>query len=255
MPLLGTLDLAPVTASLPRLNDLDTEAWSLPRAETLQVLFEVPRATQALLPPALHPAVPSYAVFAFTRYPDSPVGPFNLAALRLACRAGAHPRGLVLGAVASTAEAASALRERWGLPAVAGEVSLVRRHDRISGIALRDGSTVLEATLIDPEPIAGGDVQFINWLTLVHAPLDGALKPLLVQVDPRHTIQRAERGRPELGRFDPAAWNAGAVHPTDPILAVACTSDTDLPRIRFVMETEVPVVRGTRRIRENREGE
>jgi hypothetical protein len=29
--------------------------------------------------------------------------------------------------------------------------------------------------------------------------------------------------------------------------------DTDLPRIRFVMDPEVPVVRGTRRIRESRE--
>lgn len=255
MPLFGTLDLARLTAQLPSLRDLDTEAWALPRAETLQVAYEVPRETQALLPPALHPAVPSYAVFTVTRYPDSPVGPFNLAALRLACRAGAHPRGLVLGAVASSADAALALRERWGLPAVTGEVSLVRRHDRISGIALRDGATVLEATLIDPEPIAGGDVQFINWLTLVRAPLDGALKPLLVQVDPRHTIHRAERGRPAIGRFDPTAWNAATVRPTDPILAVATTSDTDLPRIRFVMDTELPVVRGTRRIRETRDGE
>ena len=30
------------------------------------------------------------------------------------------------------------------------------------------------------------------------------------------------------------------------------SSDTDLPRIRFVMDVEVPVVRGTRRIRESR---
>jgi hypothetical protein len=29
--------------------------------------------------------------------------------------------------------------------------------------------------------------------------------------------------------------------------------DTDLPRIRFVMNPEVPVVRGTRRIRDSRE--
>lgn len=255
MPLFGTFDLARFASSLPRIRDLDTESWALPRAETLQVLFEVPRETQSMLPPALHPALPSYAVFAFTRYPESPVGPFNLAVLRLACRAGAHPRGLVLGAVASASEAASALRQRWGIPAVAGEVSIVRRHDRISGIALREGTVAMEAALIDPEPIAASDVQFINWLTLAQAPLDGELKPLLIQVDPRHTIHKAERGRPELGRFDAAAWNAGQVRATDPILATACTSDTDLPRIRFVMDPEIPVVRGTRRIRENREGE
>ena len=120
MPLYGTLELAPEAADLPTLRDLDTEAWHLPKAEILQLLFEVPSATQALLPRAVHPAVPAYAVIAVTRYGESPVGPFTLAALRLGCRAGAHPRGYVLGAVASSAAAASALRERWGLPVVPG---------------------------------------------------------------------------------------------------------------------------------------
>ena len=39
------------------------------------------------------------------------------------------------------------------------------------------------------------------------------------------------------------------------IVATVCESDTDLPRIRFVMDTEIPVFKGTRRIREAREGE
>jgi hypothetical protein len=255
MPLFGTLDLAPLATALPSLPDLDTEAWSLPGAESLQVIFEVPRETTALLPPALHPALPSYAVFAITRYPESPVGPFNLATVRLGSRAGAHPRGHVLGAFASTRAAADALRARWGVPVAAGEVSLVRRHDRITGLALRDGRVVLACGLIDPEPISGGDVQFINWVTLARAPLDGETKPLLIQVDPRHTIHKAERGRPEVSRFDAAAWNAPGVRPVHPVMATACTSDTDLPRIRFVMDPAVPVVRGTRRIRESREGE
>ena len=255
MPLFGTLDLAPLASGLPRLRDLDTESWTLPRAESLQVMYEVPRDTTALLPPALHPALPSFAVFAFTRYPESPVGAFDLATVRLGCRAGAHPRGLVLGAVASTAPAAEALRARWGLPVVAGEVSLVRRHDRITGLALRDGKVVLECALLDPEPIAGGDVQFINWVTVANAPREGGVAPLLLQVDPRHTIHKAERGRPVVSRFEADAWSARGVRPVHPIVATACTSDTDFPRIRFVMDPSVPVVRGTRRIRESREGE
>jgi hypothetical protein len=255
MPLFGTLDLVRADASLPRVDDLDTEAWPLPRAETLQVIYEVPRETTALLPPALHPALPSYVAFGFTRYPESPVGAFNLATVRLGSRAGAHPRGLVLGAIASTEAAARALRARWGLPVVAGDVSLVRRHDRITGLASRDGRVVLECGLIDPEPISGGDVQFINWVTLARAPLDGSTSPLLIQVDPRHTIHKAERGRPEIGRFDAEAWNAPGVRAVHPVVATASLSDTDLPRIRFVMDPSIPVIRGTRRIRESREGE
>jgi hypothetical protein len=259
MPLFGTLDLVRAGASLPQVDDLDTEAWPLPRAETLQVIYEVPRETTALLPPALHPALPSYVTFGFTRYPESPVGAFNLATVRLGSRAGAHPRGLVLGAIASTEAAAGALRARWGLSTVAGDVSLVRRHDRITGLASRDGRVVLECGLIDPEPISGADVQFINWVTLALAPLagsnGGSTGPLLIQVDPRHTIHKAERGRPEIGRFDAEAWTAPGVRAVHPVVATASLSDTDLPRIRFVMDPSVPVIHGTRRIRESREGE
>ena len=75
-----------------------------------------PSDTQALLPQAMHPAIPPYVTLVVTRYPESPVGPFVLVQLRLMARAGAHPRGYVLGAVASTPEAATALREGWGFP-------------------------------------------------------------------------------------------------------------------------------------------
>src|SRR5262249_58271935 len=125
------------------LRSLDTEAWALPRAEILQLGFEIGGTTRALLPRAMHPAIPAYATWLVSRYPESPVGPFTLAQLRLMARAGAHPRGLVLGAVASTEEAAAALRERWGLPAVPGKATFTRRHDRIMATAVRDGLTPL----------------------------------------------------------------------------------------------------------------
>ena len=253
MPTFGTLELATVIDRLATVRDLDTEAWSLPGAEILQLAFEVPRATESLLPRAMHPAIPPYATIWVTRYPESPVGPFTLAQLRLMGRAGAHPRGLVLGAAASTAEAATALRERWGLPVVPGRVTFTRRHDRVMATAVRDGVTVLDCELIDPEAIAGGDVQYIHSVTLAHAPLDGKTGPLLIQVDSRYTIKKAERGRPRVGVLVPPAWGAGPLSALNPIAATVTSCDTDLPRIRFVMDPEVPVVRGTRRIRESRE--
>src|SRR5262245_39767931 len=83
MPLFGQLELAQVGSRIATLRDLDTEAWTLPRAEILQLAWEVPRATQALLPRAMHPAIPTYATILITRYPESPVGPFQLAQIRL----------------------------------------------------------------------------------------------------------------------------------------------------------------------------
>src|ERR1043165_4378572 len=101
MPLYGTLDITQSPARLPTLPNLDTEAWALPKAEMMQLLIEVPRSsTEGLLPKAMHPALPSYVILAVTRYSDSPIGPFNLAMLRLGSRAGAHPRRFMPRALA-----------------------------------------------------------------------------------------------------------------------------------------------------------
>jgi hypothetical protein len=256
MPLYGTLDLTTATARLPTLPHLDTEAWTLPRAEMLQLLIEVPRSsTDGLLPKAMHPALPSYVIFAVTRYPESPAGPFTLSVLRLGSRAGAHPRGFLLGAVASSEAAATELRGRWGLPVETGEVKFLRRHDRIMGNVKKAGRTILDCALVDPQPVAGTDVQYINWVTAANAPLDGQTQPMLIQVDPKYTFHKAERGKPEVTTFDAAAWNAAGLMLADPIVATCCTGDTDLPRIRFVMDPLKPVFMGTRRIRESRADE
>src|SRR5262245_59704596 len=248
MPLFGELAVETVAQQLPVLTSLDTEAWALPRAEILQLGFEIGGTTRALLPRAMHPAIPAYATWLVSRYPESPVGPFALAQLRLMGRAGAHPRGFVLGAVASTPGAVRALREGWGLPAVLGGITLQRYHDQVIAAVTREGEPVLEAALIDPEPISGADVQYIHSVTLARLEDGEHSAPTLVQVDPHYTFHKAERGRPRLIRFDARAWQAEGIEPTDPIAASFTACDTDLPQIRFVMDPEIPVVRGTRRI-------
>ena len=175
--------------------------------------------------------------------------------LRLGSRAGAHPRGFLLGAIASTEAAAKELRGRWGLPVEAGEVKFLRRHDRVMGTVAKDGKTILDCALVDPQPVSGTDVQYINWVTAANAPLDGQTQPMLIQVDPKYTFYKAERGKPQVNTFDAAAWNAGAITLADPIVGTCCTVDTDLPRIRFVMDPLKPVFQGTRRIRESRADE
>jgi hypothetical protein len=245
MPLFGELELTTIAGGLPVMKDLDTEAWELPKAEILQLACEIADGTRVLLPKALHPAIPEYVTFVVTRHPESPVGPFSLAQVRLMARAGVHPRGYVLGAVASSPVAVLALREHWGFPAVPGEISLRRYHDRVAATVRREGRTILELALVDPEIVSGGDLQYIHGVTL--ARVDGAAQ--LIQVDPHYTLHQASRGRAAVSRFEPEAWNAGPVGLTTPISASASTCDTDLPRIRFVMDPETPVVRGTRKVR------
>jgi hypothetical protein len=249
MPLFGGLAVADVAEKLPRIASLDGPAWTLPGAEILQLAFEVGEEARALLPKAMHPAIPQYATWLVTRYPDTAVGPFTLAQVRLMGRAGAHPRGFVLGAVASSADAARALRDQWGLPVEPGTVVLRRYHDRITAEVTRDGALVLDAALVNPEPISGADVQYIHSVTLAQVQEAGRLAPALVQVDSRYTFHKAERGRPALQRFAANAWNAKGVDARHPISASFTTCDTDLPQIRFLMDPEIPVVRGTRRIR------
>jgi hypothetical protein len=252
MPLFGQLDVAAVAGRLPAMPHPDTEAWELPQADMLQLAWETSRIVDPLLPRAMHPAVPRYVTLWATSYPQSPVGPFRLAQLRIMSRAGAHPRGFVTAAVATTAEAVAALRERWGFPAALGAVVLKRYHDQVRATVTRDGAVVLEAALLDPETISGGDVQYIHSVTLARVAHDGAAGPRLIQVDPRYTFHRAERGRPAAYTFDAAAWNVPGAGLDHPISATAVTCDTDLPRIRFLMDPDVPVIRGTVKIREGR---
>jgi len=249
MPVFGELAVEAVAARLPRLATLDTEAWALPGAEILQLGFEVGEGTRALLPRAMHPAIPPYATWLVTRYPESPVGPFTLAQVRLMGRAGAHPRGFVLAAVATTPEAVRALGDGWGLPVALGSVTLRRHHDRVIAAVSRDGEPILEAALVGPEPISAGDVQYIHSVTLASVAEAGRVAPALIQVDAHYTLHRAERGRPSIIRFAAHAWNAGDLAPVHPIAASFTMVDTDLPQIRFLMDPEIPVVRGTRRIR------
>jgi len=249
MPIFGELAAESVAARLPTLPSFDAPAWTLPGAEILQLAFEVGERTRALLPRAMHPAIPAYATWVVARYPESPVGPFVLAQLRLMGRAGAHPRGYVLAAYASTPDAVRGLREGWGFPAALGSVALRRYHDRVVASVARDGERILEAALVGPEPISGADVQYIHSVVLARVEDAGRPSLTLVQIDPHYTFHRAERGRPSVSTFDRGAWHAEGLDLLHPIAASLCACDTDLPQIRFIMDPETPVVRGTRRIR------
>jgi hypothetical protein len=113
----------------------------------------------------------------------------------------------------------------------------------------RDGERILDCALLGPELLSPGDVQYIASVTLAEVTEAEGIQRRIVQVDPDYTLKRAERGRPHATRFVAKAWGAPGLTLLHPISGSITVCDTDLPRIRFVMDSEIPAFRGTRRIR------
>jgi Acetoacetate decarboxylase (ADC) len=161
MPLFGQLDLRAVLPGLPEMRHFDTEPWELPGAQLLYLAYEVEAGViDPRLPKALHPAVLRYVTILVTQYPESPVGPFRLAQLRLMARAGVHPRGYVVRAYTDQNQAATELRRRWGFPAETADDIRVRvHHDRIFATVRQGGRTLLDCALSHYEVVAGTDIN------------------------------------------------------------------------------------------------
>ena len=246
MPLFGSLDLDAALADAPTVDSLEPEAWSLPGSEVLQISYEVAEAAAlTVTPPGLHPSIPPYATFSFLRVPQSPVGPFTLAMVRLVVRAGIRPRGLLIKAFVDSVAAADALRRGWGYDISVAQVSLSRRHNEVRGSVTVDGAVALEGTLEDPEPVAGADIELFDNLHLVKV-ADG--DPLLVQVDPGYTYHDADRGRVRLDTYRAEALGTSGIEPVYAVVGVTCRADVDLNAPRFVIDPRVPAVQGTRRL-------
>jgi hypothetical protein len=249
MPLFGTLDIAPHIDEAPRLATLQPEPWETPGAQILQVMYEIAEGRVLdLLPPALHPTIPPVVTFTVARYPDTPVGPFTLAQVRLGCRAGVRPRGFLLRAYCDSADARAALAANWGYACREGEIALHHYHDRIEATVRAGGADVLRMALVDPEPISGGDIQYTANMNLARLPESDGGEPVLVQVDPEYAFRRAERGRARLDAFERGAWAADAVEPVYAVIASYAVCDTGFPRIRYVVDPAKPALAGTRAV-------
>jgi hypothetical protein len=241
-----------VVQRAPLLTGFDTETWELPGAEILHLSFEIVEdPAEWLIPPALHPSIPPYATLSVARYPQSPVGSFALAQVRVVARAGARPRGYLLGAYTDSEKVAAELRARWGFTIELGTLTLDPRHDRIIGRVQRGTETILEMELQAPEQISGSDVIYADSLHLIRMRENGTEKPVLIQVDPEYVFHNAQRGRARLLVLQAGAWGGdNRLRCTSPITATFVRCDTDLPRLRFALDPTVPDARGRIRLAE-----
>jgi hypothetical protein len=245
---LGTLDLAKITESASTINGYKTDALTLKGAQVLEVRMEVDDdPADALLPRTMHPAIPAYAIFSVTHYPESPWGDFAVAEVRIAGRTGVRPRGFVLRSYVNNEEAARQLAARWGFPVAAGDVTVGISHDRVTGRVKLAGKTVLEIEESDRDSISGSDIQFIASMHLARNKEDDKL--VVVQIDPEFVFSKAERGSPRVLALDNDAFGAGnSLRVTNPISAYFATMEVKLPKIRYICDPELPAMQGTTKV-------
>jgi hypothetical protein len=240
--LFGTADLDALAAGAPTMQSVDGDALTLAGVEVLQAAFELPGAVrECLLPPALHPTDPPLAWINVWRCAEGPLGRFALAQVRVSCRSGLRPRGFLVGAVVDSDDAGATLAARWGFRVRAGTVVLARQYDAVDARVVVDGRTVLALSLRDPDPLGTHDIQYTASMHLAHTPR--GLR--LVQVDPDVHVERAERGRPSLARFDGATWGDARIAPHHPVAATIAVADVTLPRLRYVCRADVWAFDGT----------
>lgn len=241
----GTARVEELKARRPALASFDAAAVSLPGAEILQAMFEMPTsARECIVPAGLHPTIPAALVLQAWRCPESPWGAFSLVQARAQTRSGVRPRGFVTGAACDNPDAADALARGFGYPARAGEIRWLRGYDTVRLEVARGGETILALEGKDPEPLAAGDVQFSGTLNLADTPRGWRL----VQIDPEIQPARSERLRPRLAAFAPAAWGDPRLDPYYPVSASITLANITIPAIRFVCRPDELAFSATERV-------
>lgn len=249
MPLVGTRDVTPALADTPLLQSLDTDPWLLQGASILHVIYEIDQAQMvSLLPPALHPTIPPTIYFSFLRVPESSVGPFVLGEARIGCRSALRPRSFLVRAYCDNPAAIAELRSRWGFPVALAEVSLHRYYDRAHGVVVKDGETVLDVELRNPEPISGADIQYLPNVNLARVMRDGSETARLIQVDPDYVFAKADRGKPHLNAFAAPQWGLDNCRAVWPVSASFATADVTMPKLRYIVDPTKPPMQSVEHI-------
>lgn len=242
MPDLGRLKRDRLPHALPLTAPLyPPPPWALPGARILKVVFETDAETALnWLPPSLGRTSPAYAIVTAAHYPESPVGPFSLAAQHIGCRARMFIRAFTLHAVTDSERALAALREAWGFPARLGRVRLSSGPRAASARVTVDGRRLVDLRLSHAEPCEPELIRYdplLN-LRLIATIQQGKRHSLLemVQIDPDYEIKEAARGRPRLTYPEPSEGDPWHLLPAlNMISATYAVCDTELPLARFVV--------------------
>jgi hypothetical protein len=142
---------------------------------------------------------------------------------------------------------AAALATGWGLATRPAAVTIRTGYDTTTvSVAFDDrgdgtAGGALGLRLLDPDPLGLGDVQYTGTLS----PAETGRGLRLVQIEPDYRLERAERARPHLDRFDADAWGDPRAVPRTAIAASVATGTVTLRPVRFVCRLDVSGFEGT----------
>ena len=143
-------------------------------------------------------------------------GPFSLVQTRLTARAAVRPRAFLVSARCDNPAAAEALVELVRVPdpsPARSGCSTVPRPGRVQR-RRRSQADPASSRSSTPSRSPGTTSSTRRACTSRASTTTTADRPRLVQVDTEYEFRRADRGRPELGTFDAAAWGDERLVPT-----------------------------------------
>lgn len=241
----GTRDPKALTANAPvvDVSALKPEPITAPEAEIFHMMIEVDdRVLVPLMPPALHVPLPPMVTFVLYSCPDSSVGPFKLAQVRINTRLLARPRGLLVGSYFQGArETADLLRTHWGFECRPGRISIRTYHDEIVGIVEAEGRQILRISGRDPDPIPPQDVMDMPNCNPIRLRKPEGEFSRLLQVDTESHVKEATRSiHPRLEQIEGDAWGVPGIRQQYPVRALHYRCEFRIPAPRFLIDPALP---------------
>ena len=239
----GTADVDVVAAKAPLVATPSSEPLSIPKAELLQVAWEVTATDRdALLPPALHPVNPPVVTFSFTARQG--VHPRPVHARRgppAVSQWDPDPRVSRRRPSSTTLKSPRSCSTGWGYRIAVADVTMSHRYDGATGRVAVDGVVALRAGHVSPCALSPSDLQYTS--TMHPARLDRGLR--LLQVERDYQFVRAERGDPFVDAFDADAWGEPRLRLSHPVSASSAVADVAFKPVRFVCRADVWAFDGT----------
>ena len=120
-------------------------------------------------------------------------------------------------------------------------MTLTKRYDRVVARSQAGGRTVLETTLLNPEPIAGNDILYLAILNVAKIQRDGGH---VIAADPGRPGLRLPQRRPrEAGtggvRCRRRSTCTGA-KPAHAVSASYAVADIQMPEVRYLVDPAKP---------------
>jgi acetoacetate decarboxylase len=228
-----TPQLAPLYPAMP---------WVMPGVRIIKLAYEVGTDfIRHTLPAGLARSTPPYGTLVIYDVPESPFGPYRMAAQTLACRYRNFARVYVLQAVVDNPVALAALREVWSYPAAPGTVELTDSDGQVSGVvAAPDGAPLARFTLTGIEGAEAERVVIDGELTARVPPRfsTGDEEPVrLIQVNRAFALRDPSRAKFSV-EFSSAGerYPWGAVPVTNLIIAVDTWADIEYAPTEHVLD-------------------